>query len=406
MNSRERVIEAINHREPDMVPIDIGGTTVTGFHVDTYLELSRALDLDLELPRVFDPSQLLARTDLILTDWFHSDVVQLENQCVAWDSRNKDWRIILSPVGNQILVPESLTIEEAEDGTRYILSNKGDKLAFMPPGCMYFEFWNKDQVSCEPRMTPEEWAASIPLLDDEELRCLEARAKILYENTEYAIVGGYNKAKFQSSFTLFAGMTFSDWLCELYVDPEYCKEVLEAASLRHVKNLGLYFQAVGKYINVIQISPTDFGTQKAEFINPEVFAQIVKPNMKIINDYVHSHSDAKTFYHSCGSIRNTIEHMIEAGIDIINPVQTTANNMDPQELKNEFGDRITFWGGGVDTQSTLPYGTPEEIKEQVAERMNIFGKGGGYVFAANHNIQPGAKPENLIAFRDAAIENR
>ncbi len=166
----------------------------------------------------------------------------------------------------------------------------------------------------------------------------------------------------------------------------------------------MYIEAVGKYIETIVISTADFGSQKGELLVPDSFRDIYMPAYRRINDYVHSHCRAKTFYHSCGSIRKLIPYMIEAGVDILNPVQSSAADMDPAELKAEFGDKIVFWGGGLDTQYTLPKGTPEEVREQVKERMRIFKPGGGFVFTQEHNIQCDVPFENIKAMIEAARE--
>jgi uroporphyrinogen decarboxylase len=178
---------------------------------------------------------------------------------------------------------------------------------------------------------------------------------------------------------------------------------LQATAQRNIENLRLYLQAVGDYIDTIFISGTDFGTQHGPLFSPDIFRDLYVPNMKLMNDFVHKNSKAKTMYHSCGAVSEIIEYFIEAGADILNPIQTSASNMDPADLKKRFGGRIVFWGGGVDTQKTLPFGTVEDVKEEVRERINTFAPGGGFVFAAIHDIQLGVPPENVVAMADAAI---
>jgi len=203
---------------------------------------------------------------------------------------------------------------------------------------------------------------------------------------------------------IFAGHTIVDWLCLLISDKEYAFSILQVTAERAVENLKLYLQAVGDYLDTIFISGTDFGTQKGELFNPDIFRELYVPNMKLINDYVHKHSKAKTMYHSCGSNFNLIEYFIEAGVDILNPVQTAAANMDPVVLKKKFGDRIVFWGGGIDTQTVLPYGTVENVRDQVKERILALATGGGFVFTQVHNIQHGVPPQNIVAMADAVLE--
>ena len=200
--------------------------------------------------------------------------------------------------------------------------------------------------------------------------------------------------------------SMDDWLMAHILYPEYVKAVFEMQTQVMLKNLEIYRQAVGDRIQVVWISGTDFGTQNCEFISPEIFRDIYKPFYRRINDWVHQHTSWKTFYHTCGSIYNILPDIIEMGVDILNPVQVSAANMDAQRLKDEFGKKIVFWGGGVDTQKTLPYGTPEEVYAQVQERLKIFGKGGGYVFGSIHNIVAKTPIENIIAMIKAVKEYR
>jgi uroporphyrinogen decarboxylase len=252
-------------------------------------------------------------------------------------------------------------------------------------------------------MSPEDWAKSIPLLPEEHLRQLEENAKKLYEETEYSIQGGFVLAGLGSN-GIFAGHTISDWLCRLVTEHDYAFSILQATAQRAVENLTGYLQAVGKYIDTIFMSGTDFGTQKGELFSPRIFKELYVPNIKLMTDFVHAHSDAKTMYHSCGTNMNIMEYFIEAGVDILNPIQTTAANMDPIELKNRFGGRIVFWGGGAETQGVLPNGTPDEVREQVKERIRIFAPGGGFVFSQIHDLQYGVPPENVLAMVDTALE--
>ena len=229
------------------------------------------------------------------------------------------------------------------------------------------------------------------------------RLRQLHENTEYSIQGGFLKAGLGSN-GIFAGHTITDWLCRLVTEPDYALSILQATARRAVENLRIYLQAVGKYIDTIFMSGTDFGTQKGELFSPQIFKELYVSNIRLMTDYVHRHSHVKTMYHSCGSNFNLIDYFIEAGVDILNPVQTTAANMDPVELKKRFGGRIVFWGGGVDTQTVLPYGTADEVRQQVKQRVQVFGPGGGFVFAGIHDIQYGVPPENILAMADAAAE--
>jgi len=186
--------------------------------------------------------------------------------------------------------------------------------------------------------------------------------------------------------------------------PEYIKGIFARQTAQAIENMELYRQAVGDCIAAIFVSGTDFGTQRGEFISPDLYRELYQPFHKQMNDWVHTHTNWKTLYHCCGSVYLLISSFIEAGVDVLNPVQCSAANMEPERLKQEFGDRLVFWGGGVDTQHTLPFGTPDEVRCQVRERIRVFAPGGGYVFNPIHNIQANTPIENVVAMFEAARE--
>jgi uroporphyrinogen decarboxylase len=404
MTSRERVRKAINFQETDRVPIDIGGAVVSGICIDAYVDLVRHLKLNLGLPIVYNQGGMLARIAEPVRRRLHSDVIELENPATAWGLENKDWKPWKTGPGNTVLMPGGFNPVVDKRGYIYIKDAKGTPLAYMPPGGLYFERACETTMSDNvEKMDPQDWANSLPLYSEEHLRQLEETAKNLYENTDYSIQGGFLKGGLGSN-GIFAGQTICTWLCTLVAEPEYAFSVLQATSERAVEDLKLYLQAVGKYIDTILVSGTDFGTQKGELFRPEIFRDLYVPNIRRITDYIHSHTQAKAMYHSCGSNFNIMEHFIEAGVDIFNPVQTSAANMDPTQLKKRFGNRIVFWGGGVDTQAVLPRGTPDDVRRQVGERIKIFAPGGGFVFSTGHNIQYGVPPENVLVMVDTAVE--
>ncbi len=406
LTSRERVKRAINHEEPDRVPIDIGGTKVTGIHVDEYIEVGKYLGIDLELPRVYDQRQMLARVDPLMMDWFHSDVIQLENPTESWNLlENRDWKVWKTTRGNRVLMPGGFDPVVGADGYIRILDGKGTPIAFMPPTGMYFDndCPTEGTMGDFTFMDPEKWKRSLPLYSQEELRHLEDQARFLHRNTEYSVHGGFLRGSLGRT-ALFAGHTISDWLCILISEQKYAHEILHSTAERAIENLELYLQAVGPYIDTILVSGSDFGTQNCEIFNPEVFRELHMPNYRIINEYIHAHSHAKTMFHCCGSIWNIIEYFIECGVDILNPVHTNTKNMEPRKLVERYGKRIVFWGGGVETQTVLPDGSPEEVAAQAAERIRIFGPGGGFIFAAVHNIQYGVPPRNIEAIIRTVLE--
>jgi uroporphyrinogen-III decarboxylase len=187
---------------------------------------------------------------------------------------------------------------------------------------------------------------------------------------------------------------------------DYVYRVFERQCEIALENLARIHEAVGERVAVVYVSGTDFGMQTGPFISPQAYRDLYQPFHKEINGWIHRHTTWKTFMHTCGAITELLPDFIEAGFDISNPVQTSAAGMDPAELKARFGDQVVFWGGGVDTQRTLPFGTPEEVRREVHERMRIFGPGGGFVFNTIHNVQAQVPVENLLALYEAVRDYR
>jgi uroporphyrinogen decarboxylase len=405
MTSRERVTLACNFKEPDMVPIGLGSTRSTSFHVDAYAELVRHLGLGLEPVRVFDVALMKGHVDMEMIQWMHADVIHLESIINCWDIPNEDWKFFVTNNGNRILVPGGFNPVVDEKGYYNIYSKNEKLISHMSPTGLYFDSVFPTSMSDDiVHMDPEDFVVNLPMLKDEHLRLLEIRAKSLYENTEYALHGNF------VMYDLFnfniGNHTFSDWLILLATEPDYCTSHIQAITDWTIKNLKMYLEATGKYLHSILVSCADYGGQRGELFSPDIFHELYTPAYMKICDYVHTHSNVKTMAHCCGSIVKTIPHMIEAGIDILNPIQTSAAEMDPVVLKEKFGKKIVFWGGGMDLQKVLPFGTPEEIKNHVKYHMEVLGKGGGYVFTANHNVQPNVPMENMMAMLEAMKEYR
>jgi uroporphyrinogen decarboxylase len=404
MTSRERVRKAMSFEEPDRVPIGLGGNKDAKIHMDAYIELGKYLGLDLGMPKVVDQFMMTVQFDERISRRLYSDIVELNNPSERFGLENRDWKPWKNGLGNYVLMPGNYNPVVDENGYTCIYNAEGTLLAHMPPHGLYFEYPSSTQMSDQVvKMDPMEWKKSIPLYSEEHLRILENEARRLFENTEYSLHGGFNKGSL-GSFSTLAGHTLSDWLCMLLTEEDYAYSILQATADRIIENLTLYLQAVGRYIDSIFVSSYDFGTQNGELFNPEIFRKLYVPHYRRINDYVHGHSKAKVVFHSCGSIYEIIEHFIHAGVDVLNPVQTSAKNMEPERLMARYGGRIAFWGGAVDTQDVLPFGTTEQVIAQVRERMKIFAPGGGFIFNPIHNIQYGVPPENIIAMVDAAVD--
>lgn len=407
MTSRERVRAVIHGQVPDRVPVDLGGTTLTGISVDEYVELAAYLGIDAEMPKVVDTFQMLARVSDEMRQWLGSDVVSVENPSIAWGYRNANWKPWKTPHGTPVLVPGQFCVKQREDGVYQLYDASGKLAGQMPENGYYFDRVfpdvKIDLMDDIQFMDPEVFRKSIPIYTDEELLQIQRQSQFFYDYTQYSVHGEFLKGNLGTG-GVFAGHPLSQWLCVALLEPEYAAEMVGVYAETTIENFKLYRQAVGDRIDTIFVSATDFGTQMGEMYTPDTFADIYLPNYKKINQYIHDNSPYKIIFHSCGSIRNILPYFVEAGVDILNPVQTSAAGMDPQTLKDLYGDQLVFWGGGVDTQGVFPHGTPEQVRQQVQERLKIFGHNGGFVFAAVHNIQYGIPLENIVAMVEAVRE--
>ena len=274
----------------------------------------------------------------------------------------------------------------------------------MPKGGYYFDFAIGTSIRDDiPKLTEAEIRATRPLFKDDELKFIEKEAKLM-RATGKAVVGCITEARLGTFARPFVGMSPTEFMIMMALEPEYMNDVFAISIDCGIQNMKLYLEAVGDNMDIIQMSGVDYGTQRGEMISPDTYRQLFLPHHKRANDFVHKNSSAKTFIHCCGSIRNLIPHFIDAGFDILNPVQVSADKMEAEKLKADFGGKIVFWGGGITTQQTLPFGTVEEIRAEVKRNIEAFAPGGGYVFAAEHCIQSGIPVENVFAAADAAFE--
>jgi len=417
MNSRKRVQLALNHQEADHVPLDLGGCGQTGMHVTTVYKLRQALHLDPPgTPvKVIEPYQMLGEIKDDLQETLGVDVANLATPGTLFGFQNEDWKPWEFWDGTPLLVAGKFNTEPAENGD-ILMYVDGDKSAppsaRMPQGGFYFDSIVRqgpiDDAALDPRDNVEEFS----LISDAELAYLEQESCRLYEGTDKALMLVLGGAGF-GDIALVPGpwlkqpkgiRDVAEWYMSTVTRKEYVRQVFEMQCDLALANLPKIYGAVGDRATVAWVSGTDFGSQNGCFISPRSFRDLYKPFLKRVNDWIHENTPWKTFIHTCGSIQPLIPDILDAGFDILNPVQISAADIAPEDLKAKFGERVTFWGGGVDTQHTLPFGTPEEVRQEVCARLAIFGKGGGFVFNPSHNVQAGVPVENLIAMYETVRE--
>lgn len=398
LTSRERVLMSLNHEEPDRIPIDLGSARSTGINAIAYRDLKQYLQINEGDVKVFDIKQLLAIPEQIILERFGCDVVMLQGIKPSLGLRLEDWKEWKLPVdGGKCLVPGGFKPAMQNDGSEAIFDSRGHLLAKRPKDGLYFdEFYHP----LEEATTQEEVdMLPLPEITEEELTYLACRAKELHGTTGYAISGATSFSLFEKGTKDFGYETF---LTNLYIEPEMIEYYLDRLTRAYIVWFEKYMDAVGDYIQIVQ-NNDDLGMQQGMIISPELYRRFFKPrHEKIIKAIKNKRKDVFIFLHSCGSIYPVMNDLIEAGFEIFNPVQFNAADMDPQRLKNEFGSKCIFWGGGVDTQNTLAYGSVDEVVAEAKKMIKIFSPGGGFVFNAVHNIQSGVAPEKIVALYENA----
>ncbi|MBD3308778.1 methyltransferase [candidate division KSB3 bacterium] len=409
MTSRERVRRVLNHQEADRVPVDLGSSPVTGIQASMYAQLKEALGITTGAITVYEPYQMLAEVEEPVKQALGVDTAGIEFPVTIFGYKNENWKPFTMFDGTEVLISGHFEYDVLENGD-IVQYPKGDRSAppsgIMPKDGYYFDSIVRQEPIEEDKLDAKEWVEqSYSVYTDEDLRFLEETARHYYDNTEYALLGNFWGAGFGDiAFVPGPAIPYpkgirdpQEWYMSTVIRKQYVKDIYHYAFEIQMKNLELYYQAVGDRLDIVVMSGTDFGSQRGPFISQAAYRELYKPLHKTMNDWVHEHTNWKTFFHTCGSIIELMDDFYEAGIDILNPVQVSAKGMDPEFLKTNYGEKFVFWGGAVNPQQTLPFGTPEAVREEVAHNLNVFKQDGGFVFNNVHNIQSNIPIENLMA---------
>jgi hypothetical protein len=419
MNSRERVERTLNHQLPDRVPLDLGASSTTGMHASSVYLLRQALKLDAPgTPvKVIDPLSMLGEVKPDLADALGVDVVGLFAPRTKFGFRNENWKEWTLFDGTPVLVGEAFNTEPEADGS-ILMYPEGDRAApasgKMPYSGYYFDAIIRQPPIDDAKLDPQDNLQEFGPISAADLAYFAGEAERLYRQTDRAILASFGGTAFGDIGLVPATgikhprgiRDVAEWYMSTATRREYVYKVFEGQCEIGLANLEKLHQVVGSRVTAVFASGTDFGAQNGPFISPKTYRELYLPFHKQVNAWIHGHTPWKSLIHSCGSVVQLIPYFIEAGFDILNPVQTSAAGMDPQALKDRFGEQLVFWGGGIDTQHTLPFGTPDQVRAQVRERMRIFGAGGGFVFNSVHNVQARIPVENLLALYQAVAEYR
>lgn len=413
MTSREKVRLALAHQSGP-VPVDFGSTGLTGLHVSCVAALREHYGLPLHPVKVCEPYQMLGEVEDDLAQALGSDCIGANDRGTMFGFPKENWREWKTPWGQIVLMPGEFRTKEPPSGDVYVFP-QGDTSVppsgHMPATGYFFDAIIRQDPIDEDSLNPADNCEEFKLLSADDI----AHWKHEFARTQgdpRAVVSGIGGTGFGDIALVPAAFLkhpkgirdISEWYMSLLERPSYVHAVFEHQCTIALQNLATFAALAGDSVDVLMICGTDFGTQHSQFCSVATFGEIFAPYYRRINDWIHRHTTWKTFKHCCGAIHPLIDSFIDVGFDILNPVQCSAKDMEPARLKADFGDRIVFWGGGVDTQQTLPFGTPAEVRAQVLERLRIFSPNGGFVFNTIHNTQARTPVANIVAMVDTVRE--
>ena len=409
MNSRERILAAINHKQPDRIPVDLGATPSSSISVVAYHNLIKYLGLSLKT-HVYDVVQEVTQPEMELLDLFKVDVLDIGR---FFNSSENYWHELELMKGYPGLYPKWFNPEKQSDGNWLAAGPTGEFIAKMPVGATFFDQMIFPYVDGYPAnynnishdMSRVSWGGfGFPPYD-------RMNEKDFWKLLRETIIE--EKSKTDKALLIGVGCNLFEWgtflrrmdnfLMDLYLDPMNVHRLLDKLLGIHMDFLSKICEAVGDIVEIVKFGD-DLGTNMGPFMPNEIYNEFFRPRHKVMCDYVKANSSAHTMLHCCGGIYELIPELIEAGFEILNPVQINAINMEPERLKKEFGSEVTFWGGGCNTQSILNRATHWQVKDHVKHNLEIFSAGGGYVFNSIHNIMPDVQPENIMAMFEAVQE--
>jgi hypothetical protein len=415
MTSRERLVKTLNHQQPDRVCVDFGATAVTGMAVSMVAKLrARLLGEQHYRVKVIEPYQMLGEIDEKLREALGIDVMNVPAPKNMFGFANTDWKPFTLFDGTEVLVPGAFHVTRDEK-RNLLIYPEGDMSVppsgRMPEGGHFFDALPRQEEIVEDRLDPADNLEEFAPLTEADLEHYAAGAEAAVTQGKGSVVGTPGTAFGDIALVpaLWRKQTrgirdIEEWYVATAARRDYVYKVFEGQCAIALQNLERLIKRVGDRVQVAFVTGTDFGTQTGLFISRKSYRNLYMPFHKEITGFIHAHSSWKTFIHSCGCVADLIPDFIEAGFDVLNPVQTSTTGMEPERLKKLYGKELVFWGGGVDTQRTLPYATPAQVENEVRERMRIFGDGGGFVFNAVHNIQANVPVENVEAMFRALKE--
>jgi uroporphyrinogen-III decarboxylase len=413
-HSRENFKKTINHKQPERLVVDFGSSPVTGIHAVVVEKLREYYGLEKKPVKIIEPYQMLGELDADLIREMDVDIIGLGGENNMFGIPNKDWKLHKTFWGQEVLFPGEFNYTFNSNGDM-LIHPEGDvsvpPSAMMPKTGYFFDAIERQGPVEDSTLKVEDNLEEFGRVTDKDLafwkeQVLTARKsdKAVLANLGGTALGDIALVPAVQLKNPKGIRGVTEWYISTLIREDFIREIYDRQTDIAIENLKDFYSVIGNDIDVVYICGADFGTQNSTFCSPETFARVWLPYYKKVNDWIHTNTGWKTFKHSCGSIISLMDLFIEAGFDIINPVQINAAEMDPKELKRRFGDSIVFWGGGVDTQGVFAFGTPEQVKEQVKRQVSIMNENGGFVFNTVHNIQANVPFENVVALLETLKE--
>jgi len=414
MNSKERIIKTLNHQQPDKVAVDFGATGQTGIHVQIVDALREYFALEKKAVKITEPYQMLGEIEDDLLNILGADVIGLNGRNNMFGIEQSDWIETKTPWGQIVSMPRLIGKNMDVNGD-WLVYPQGDTTvkpsARMPGSGYFFDAENRSKPTDDQALTVDQNMEEYSEVTDDEL---DYWKKLVDENkTSQKALSANLGGTSLGDIALVPGVglkdpkgirDISEWYISPFLRPDFVRELFAKITDLAIVNLEKYFNHLGNSLDIVFLCGTDFGTQNSTFCDVDTYREFWLPYYKKVTDWIHGKTEWKVFKHSCGAVEVLMESFIDSGFDIINPVQVSAAGMDPEVLKQKYGERIVFWGGGIDTQRTLPFGSPAEIREMVLRHLDIFSPGGGYVFNTVHNTQARTPLKNFLAMINAVRE--
>jgi hypothetical protein len=411
MTSKEKLQNSLKHKSSDEVVIDFGSTAVTGIHVLAIDNLRKYYGLEKRPVKVSEPYQMLGQIDSDLAEIMACDITGISPRNNMFGFENKNWKEFRTFWGQDVLVPGDFNTK-LDETCNLLIFPEGDWSAMpsakMPKSSYFFDTIVRQPPIDDSNLNVEDNLEEFNLLSPEDIQYWKDKAAFI-KTLDKGVIANFGGTAL-GDIALVPGpwlknpkgiRDMTEWYMSTLMRMDYIREIFERQSDIAVENLKTLFGILGNSVDAVFMCGTDFGTQDSQFCSPESFTELYLPYYQKMNNWIHANTNWKTFKHSCGAVLPLLPVMIEAGFDIINPVQISARDMDPAVLKEKFGDQLTFWGGGVDTQKVLGFGTPADVEKQVLSQCKIMSKNGGFVFNTVHNIQGNVPVENMVAMISA-----